>query len=79
MEEEELLRFELMDLDEQEDRNSEIYMEQGMQELFWAEDHAQNIPKTKRRTVKRDPRSSSARTSRRSSRNSMPSPTAMSC
>ena len=56
LEEEEQLRFESMDLNEQEDRISEIYMEQGMQELFWGEDDAQNIPKTRRRTIKREPK-----------------------
>ncbi len=46
LEEEEQWRVESMDLNEQEDRISGIYMEQGMQELFWGEDDAQNIPKT---------------------------------
>ena len=52
--EEEREWFDGLSQSDQEDVLSERYMEGGLQDLLWGQDDAMNVPKTRRRTLKRD-------------------------
>ena len=56
LDEEERERFEAMTESERADHLSEVYMEQGLQDLFWGEDDAKRTPKAKRRNIRSGPK-----------------------